>query len=391
MELSLRKTQLLCAINYPGFVKNFDRFEEAVGIEKLRSTLSNPQLRITLQLDSKNNFAKPILGTQKSIDNQLLLKVRLKRKKGAPAKSSQIINCEIVGVPTTAFDFNNMADFQYLPVEQNSSGKIIDMQKALVGYDPASPFHSFGEFLSQDLPIIACPSLFSRFERPVTYYFRPEFQDQFSGSQKQKKSAEGEEDDSVADKDLVANSTRKRRLNGTQYMRFGDPTVPFQICPAIVSQKVFGRLKDISSRLEKLFAKCPCWFTKALNYEFNDNLAYQKILLKGAVQRHAYLCYTGPWSRQWIRFGYDPRRDRNSKLLQTMDYRLPKKFTKTRQLDTNGSHIKIKRVFMQIPDGEVTSTSEEVNEARRKQTEKVEFEIFPDQLPTCYNTFSQVR
>ena len=81
---------------------------------------------------------------------------------------------------------------------------------------------------------------------------------------------------------------------------------------------------------------------------------------------------------------YEPRRDRNSnQLLQTMDHRLAKKFTKTRQLDENESDIKTKRVFMQIPDGEVTSRSEEINEARSKQTEKVDLAIFPDQLPIC--------
>ena len=70
---------------------------------------------------------------------------------------------------------------------------------------------------------------------------------------------------------------------------------------------------------------------------------------------------------------------------------MAKKFTKTRQLDVNESDIKIKRVFMQIPDGEVTSRSEEINEVRSKQTEKVDLAIFSDQLPTCYNTFSHVR
>lgn len=36
----------------------------------------------------------------------------------------------------------------------------------------------------------------------------------------------------------------------------------------------------------------------------------------------AYFCNTGPWRMAWIKFGYNPQKDSNSRIYQTLDYRI---------------------------------------------------------------------
>ena len=186
-------------------------------------------------------------------------------------------------------------------------------------------------------------------------------------------------------------SNRRRRLNGTQYLRFNEPTVPTEICSAIANQSMTGRLRALSDQLAKLFEQKPCWLTKALCYEFRHSEQSQKILLKGSVQRHAYLCFTGPWARQWIRFGYDPRKDPSAKIHQTFDYRLPKRFRSIVMTDELAGSRKInKSAFGKTPAGTTLHSTAEEKMLTRKEISKADFAIYPDQLPPCYNIFTQV-
>ena len=36
----------------------------------------------------------------------------------------------------------------------------------------------------------------------------------------------------------------------------------------------------------------------------------------------AYYFSSGPWRNQWIKYGYDPRKDQEAAKFQTLDYRL---------------------------------------------------------------------
>jgi general transcription factor 3C polypeptide 5 (transcription factor C subunit 1) len=44
--------------------------------------------------------------------------------------------------------------------------------------------------------------------------------------------------------------------------------------------------------------------------------------LKFIIPAVAYYFTTGPWRNLWIRFGYDPRKDRSSAKYQSLDYRV---------------------------------------------------------------------
>lgn len=401
MEVPINQKRLVC-INYPGYITNFDAVSKSIGDEQtLTKVFENSSMRLAANLDPLNTFAKPVYGDRKLTDNALLIKVRVRRKKGASAKTAKVVQCEVLGVPTLSYEFNNLADFQYLPIERKNTGEFVDMQNELINFKIDDPFQPITDFLSRDLPVVVSPMVFSRFDRPVKYYFRPnpaEFLNvaRKRGHPNQNEANEAEQSNEDASlpstsRPLVPDTTRTRRLNGTQYHRFTDDNVPSEICPQIRDKRLSQRALEISGRLEELFARKPCWLTKALCFELQDNQAYPKMLLQGAVQRHAYLCYTGPWSRQWIRLGYDPRKYPEAKLLQTLDYRMPKRFVNAVVTFDLLSHQKMKRklVFNKVQRGEVLAGSEQKRD--EKVVTKLDFEIFSDELPTCYNTFSQLQ
>ena len=44
--------------------------------------------------------------------------------------------------------------------------------------------------------------------------------------------------------------------------------------------------------------------------------------LKFILPALAYYYTTGPWRNQWVRFGYDPRKEPEAGMYQTLDYRV---------------------------------------------------------------------
>ena len=172
MELALTQRNI-CQVNYPAMVKNTEKMLQTLGgVSQLANSFAQPQFRLSLTLDPENKYSKPLFGDRKTIDNSLLIKVRVKRSKRDRRKKLEVIECSVVGVTSFGYDFVSLADFQYVPLEKNRSGKLLDMQKHMLHYDDESLFQSQSEFFSQDLPVVIAPLVFSRFDRPVSFYFR---------------------------------------------------------------------------------------------------------------------------------------------------------------------------------------------------------------------------
>lgn len=70
--------------------------------------------------------------------------------------------------------------------------------------------------------------------------------------------------------------------------------------------------------VKNLFEKCPVWTRIALVYE--SGIKDDK--LKCIIPSLAYYFSNGPWRSMYVRFGYDPRYDFQSRYYQTFDFRL---------------------------------------------------------------------
>ena len=171
METELTQRSL-CLVNYPAVVGNTEKMIETLGGKsQLTKSFAQPQFRLSLTLDPGNKYAKPLFGDRQVVDNSLLIKVRVKRSKSRK-KKPELLECSVVGVTSFCYDFISLADFQYLPLERNKCGKLLDIQKHMLCYDENAPFQSYEDFFSQDLPVAISPVVFSRFDRPVSFYYR---------------------------------------------------------------------------------------------------------------------------------------------------------------------------------------------------------------------------
>lgn len=80
-----------------------------------------------------------------------------------------------------------------------------------------------------------------------------------------------------------------------------------------------GLLGAQLEHLKNLFEQRPCWTRMALEYETN----YGFFALKYMLPCVAYFALNGPWRSCWIRYGYDPRKNKSAYFYQLLDYRVP--------------------------------------------------------------------
>ncbi|XP_057546834.1 uncharacterized protein LOC130825564 isoform X1 [Amaranthus tricolor] len=76
--------------------------------------------------------------------------------------------------------------------------------------------------------------------------------------------------------------------------------------------------------VSKLFEERPIWPRSSIKERLcNDGLKFGEHMLKRLLFRSAYYFGSGPFHRFWIRKGYDPRKDPESRIYQRIDFRVP--------------------------------------------------------------------
>lgn len=136
MELSKNKElKHLVAIEYPGKVVNDDKMVETFGgPEELSKSIQDKQ---KLQLRFRQNFyAKSVFSSEQQETTGMLLKVKVRKRKQQRDKKPQIVSTQIVGTVNATYRFNNIADYQYLPIQKNEkSGKTENIYNDIVPQD----------------------------------------------------------------------------------------------------------------------------------------------------------------------------------------------------------------------------------------------------------------
>ena len=67
-----------------------------------------------------------------------------------------------------------------------------------------------------------------------------------------------------------------------------------------------------------MFQEHPVWLRSELLHKSKFSDKQLKMILPVV----AYYFSNGPWRNQWVRMGYDPRRDANAAKYQTLDYHI---------------------------------------------------------------------
>ncbi|XP_010247586.1 PREDICTED: general transcription factor 3C polypeptide 5, partial [Nelumbo nucifera] len=118
--------------------------------------------------------------------------------------------------------------------------------------------------------------------------------------------------------------------------------------------------------LAKLFDERPIWHKHTLNQRLlEEGLHFGAHQLKRLLFRIAYYFATGPFRLFWIRKGYDPRKDSESRIYQTIDFRVPPPLRSFGNIDTT-------------------------NELKDRWKEICAFQVFPSKNQTSFQVFDLV-
>ncbi|XP_014253309.1 general transcription factor 3C polypeptide 5 [Cimex lectularius] len=344
---------LIC-VEYPGVVKNVDKMLETLGgIRNISNVYSKRNRRLELRFRPDDIYCKPACGDRFNT-NGVLLKIKVLKSKNSD--EIKIKNCEILGRIQTSFKFKSICDFQYLPMLTNEKGEMVDITSTLL------PSRVDGENLKAWL------------DAPAEYFLPPavfsRVDSQQSGSSYMYRKDTKDGDSNVAP---LIGRTRKRRSGHAIFVSFNIGTIPIK--PREKALK-FLEVKFLNGpqleKIKKCFEERPVWSKLALMCVTK----FQHDQLKYLLPAVAYYFVTGPFRVMWVRFGYDPRKDPNARVYQTLDYRIrapagllslvkSKRSYANYLLPTKSSHPGAKSVV--ITKDLITSKKDEPNDCSLRQ------------------------
>ncbi len=284
-------------VEYPGKVNNVDRMLETLGGQNtINEVFSTPNRRLELRFRPDDPYCKPACGDRQSIaSSSLLLKVKLMKNKNTG--ETKVVP-EVMGPVAATYKFNSMCDFQFLPMVREGDEHKSILDKVVI--DQLVTTDSMKD--SKDTPLFIPPAAFSRMDYPQDYHFRKE----------------------VGGKGLetpghIIGRTRQRRSLYGIFVTYDAERIPDKANESALHQLKLKMIDKTSvEKVKKLFEKQPVWLKNALAYE----TGYQHDRLKYILPVVAYYFSSGPWRNQWIRLGYDPRREPDASRFQTLDYRV---------------------------------------------------------------------
>jgi general transcription factor 3C polypeptide 5 (transcription factor C subunit 1) len=119
--------------------------------------------------------------------------------------------------------------------------------------------------------------------------------------------------------DNIIGRTRQRRSLHNIFLTFDAETVPDKPNEAALNQLKLNFIDHTSlKKIKDLFEEQPIWLKIALSHAAKVSAKHIKFVLPVV----AYYFSSGPWRNQWIKYGYDPRKDSKSSPFQTLDYRM---------------------------------------------------------------------
>jgi len=291
--------QLFC-IEYPATVKNDDKMLETLGgYQHINETFSQPNRKLELKFRPETPGCKATCA-ERTKTSSLLLKAKL--MKNTKTGETKVVH-EVIGPVETTYKFNGLCDFQYLPMVKNSDTEGFDSikEKIVLNRLPST------KDLSNDIettPLFLPPMSFSRTDTVQDYHFRKEVRDVKTS------------------KDLPDNiigRTRQRRSLYNCFLTFDAEKVPEKPNEAAKEQlENFGVEQKFIEKVKELFEDQKMWLKAELLHKSQVPGKYLKLVLPVV----AYYFSSGPWRNQWIKYGYDPRKDQEAAKFQTLDYRL---------------------------------------------------------------------
>ncbi|MBA0583767.1 hypothetical protein Gorai_014611 [Gossypium raimondii] len=323
------------AVHYPGYPKTTSRAIQTLGGTEgiLKANLILPFLarisqsnRLELHFRPEDPYSHPAFG-EISPCNNLLLKISKKKcsNRQTAEASSKLQECSTSGVNdaenpkqpfqveverpeeeeeeeeesnlcadivcrvSEAYNFDGMADYQHvLPVHANAARK----RKGNWVEAEETSFEKGGFMdVDQEDVMMILPPLFSPKDMPENVVLRP------STILSSKKNQE------VA---VHYSAQVPKNVNWEEHITQGSEQWEWQMT------------------VSKLFEERPIWPKESVTERLlQKGLKFSHLVLKRLLLGVAYYFSNGPFRRFWIRKGYDPRKDPESRIYQRTDFRVP--------------------------------------------------------------------
>ncbi|KAL5220990.1 hypothetical protein ABZP36_025703 [Zizania latifolia] len=281
------------AVHYPGYPSSPARAAETLGglpaIAKVWG--SDPGPRLELRFRPEDPYCHPAFGEPR-ISTGLVLRISRPKDGTAPPRA------EVVARVRSAHHFEGMADFQH----------VVPVHAAEVRKRKYSECPNSKQDLESDNGdvMMLVPPLFSIKDKPTQIALLPS-----------------------------SNALSKSMQRGVVQHRWEMDIGPTLALPFNV-QAVPGKInwEDHISKNSaewgwqmavcKMFDERPVWPRQSL-YErlLDDGLQISQNQFKRLLFRAGYYFSTGPFGKFWIRRGYDPRKDPESRIFQRIDFRMP--------------------------------------------------------------------
>ncbi|KAI4332044.1 hypothetical protein L6164_016985 [Bauhinia variegata] len=324
-------------VHYPGYPSSLSRAIDTLGgmqgIVKARSSQSNKlePSKLELHFRPEDTYSHPALGELRTCNNFLLKISKGKPNDDCDAKASESKSetrmanetqaCEPVGdhVPVDeesnlfadivahlpeAYCFNGMVDYQHvLPVHAD-----IARRKKRNWLELEEPHFEKGGLMGVDQEdiMIILPQFFSLKDVPEDLVLKPS-----APSSLKKRQEEIVQPHFEMDKELVL-------------------AIDFDIneIPKIVNWEEYipqgSEQWESQMAVSRLFDERPIWPKQSITERLLDKgIKFSHGVLRRLLSRIAYYFSSGPFLRFWIKKGYDPRKDPESRIYQRMDYRVP--------------------------------------------------------------------
>lgn len=346
------------AVFYPGYPSSTERAIETLGGRETILKARNAKSKLELHFRPEDPYSHPVFGELGlGPSNNFLLKISKKKAKDVPnanehiqcsehssadslhierniiAESTEAGECtvphpcgssmpmpqvakrqiedeaqcqlsaNVIARVPEAYYFNGMVDYQHaLPVHADAARK---RKHNWAEIDPNFERHSLIDVDQEDLMILL-PPLFSTKDLPEKVILKP-----CGGPGLSKKH------DATAKQDI------RMEIEECLAIDFNIQEVPREVN----WQKLIPMGSDLwewQMVVCKLFDEQPIWLKNSLSERLHgQGLTIVDRVLRKLLFMAAYYFSNGPFLRLWIRKGYDPRKDPESRIYQRMDYRVP--------------------------------------------------------------------
>ncbi|KAF7801350.1 general transcription factor 3C polypeptide 5-like isoform X1 [Senna tora] len=304
-------------VHYPGYPSSISRAIDTLGgIQGILKAHSSQSNKLELRFRPEDPYSHPAFGELRPCNNLLLKISREKPRVGHDAKASDSMPetrmenkesnlvADIVAHVPEAYCFDGMVDYQHvLPVHAD-----IAQRKKRNWSEYEEPHFEKGGLLGVDQEdvMIILPPLFSPKDAPEHLALRPPA---MMGSKKRREEIPQPHFEMDIEPVLAIDFDIKdipKIVNWEEYVPEGSDQWE--------SQKAVSRLFD----------ERPIWPKESLTGHLRDKgLNFSHEMFRRLLSRVAYYFSSGPFLRFWIKKGYDPRKDPDSRIYQRMDYRVP--------------------------------------------------------------------